>query len=140
MPGPGWRWTPCWCGAEGAGPTAAPPASGTAAEAEEEEGGPPTELRLIPDDPSAVERLFAAMCEAAALNPDGGSCDDGEGAGDFFYDRDGLPPDLAADLQARAARLDALVIDDAVGGDDDDGRFDDPDEEEGEGEEGEGEG
>jgi nucleotide-sensitive chloride channel 1A len=44
------------------------------------------EIRLVPDDATCLEDLFASMCEAAALNPD--ATDDEADEGAMFADAD----------------------------------------------------
>mmetsp|Transcript_30432 Transcript_30432/g.78935 ORF Transcript_30432/g.78935 Transcript_30432/m.78935 type:complete len:190 (+) Transcript_30432:176-745(+) len=128
-------------------------------EEEEEEEDQPQEVRLVPlgveGEPlsAALDSLFQALSECAALNPDD-DCDDGEddegesddggaalllaasqGAEGFVDTQailNGATPAQLAMLERYDAMLDASAVETGVGAlqmDNGDGRFDDPDEE-----------
>lgn len=59
-----------------------------------------SEMRLIPEDASVLDHLFAVMSECAELNPDP-EAEDEDGEGEFFYDEDEVRGD-----ESRAAALD----------------------------------
>eukprot|EP00741_Cyanophora_paradoxa_P003263 tig00000691_g3171.t1 len=84
-----------------------------ASRAEDEDGEdeempePVPEVRYAPEDPGQVDRLYAAFCDCAALNPD--PVDEDEG--DFFYDEAEVMAGIAnnPDGAARLAQYDALL-------------------------------
>ena len=49
---------------------------------EEEDDSTCTEVHLVPDDPEVLDRMFAALCQGAELNPDESSAADSGGGGE----------------------------------------------------------
>ena len=99
-------------------------------EDEDEEDEEAQELRLVPLDPdtdggmdAALDRLFEALSECAALNPDPGA--EGEEGEEEYEDGEGEEGDATPEQLAMLARYDAML--DASSGNTD-GRYDDPDE------------
>ncbi|KAJ9523845.1 hypothetical protein QJQ45_020036 [Haematococcus lacustris] len=76
-----------------------PPLDNEAADEAEDE--PDSELRLVPQDADCLEKMFQALCDCAALNPDS----ENEGEGDFYFDEAevmaGLDPATRAALMAQ---------------------------------------
>jgi len=112
-----------------AGEAGEAPAEGEEAE-DEVEPVDYQEMRLVPAAPSdaALDAMFKAMSEGAALNPDP---DDGEGGDDdgFFADEDELLAGVSAQQLSMLERYENMLAAPAEAADND-GRFDDAEEEE----------
>ncbi|GBG85556.1 hypothetical protein CBR_g40194 [Chara braunii] len=66
-----------------------------------------SEIRLVPEDTTVLDRLFQVLCECAALNPDPDGPEDGEG--DFFYDDEEVNGHLTEEGAAMVDRLESLL-------------------------------